>query len=376
MRVLIAPDKFKGTLTAAQAATAIASGWTKARPEDRLDCFPISDGGDGFGEVLSNLWGAQGKSVRTVDAAHRPIRGRWSWDPKRKAAIIDSAAVIGLAQLPPKRFHPFNLDTFGLGKVIQATARAGARRCFIGIGGSATNDAGFGLARALGWNFLARSGQPIVRWTDLHKLNHLSPPSPVKSLPDIIVAVDVQNPLLGKYGATRVYGPQKGLTSRDFPTAEKSLQTLARVVGDFLGKNIANLSGAGAAGGLGFGLAAFLQARLEPGFELFAREARLLSKLCRADLVITGEGRLDSSTLMGKGVGELAKLCLRRKIPCIALGGDAEFLSSLRKTFTAMDTLTSLTTSLAAQTKAALWLKRLSEKTARHLDGIHDFVLS
>src|SRR2546423_13546107 len=149
-RILIAADKFKGTLTASQATAAIAKGWAKARPADHLELLPISDGGDGFGEVLSALWKARKRAVHTIDAAHRPLRARWWWEPKRKAAIIESARIVGLAQLPPKQFHPFDLDTFGVGAVIHAAAKQGARTCLIGIGGGATNDGGFGLARALG----------------------------------------------------------------------------------------------------------------------------------------------------------------------------------------------------------------------------------
>ena len=159
LHVLIIPDKFKGTLTAAAAAEAIARGWRKARPHDSLDLLPMSDGGDGFGEVTSALLRARVQRVKTVDAAHRPCVARWWWEPRTRTAIIESAAVIGLAMLPPRRFHPFQLDTLGLGAVVRAAREKGGRRCLMGIGGSATNDGGFGLARALGWEFLDRSGE-------------------------------------------------------------------------------------------------------------------------------------------------------------------------------------------------------------------------
>src|ERR1700756_1294305 len=148
LKVLIVPDKFKGTLTARAAAMAIARGWRKARPADALELLPMSDGGDGFGEVLSGLLHAKKIAVKTVDAAHRPIRAHWWWEAKSKTAIVESANVIGLALLPSKKFHPFQLDTLGLGAVIRAAVKRGAKHCFVGIGGSATNDAGFGVARA------------------------------------------------------------------------------------------------------------------------------------------------------------------------------------------------------------------------------------
>ena len=157
LRVLIIPDKFKGTLTAHAAAAAIARGWRKARALDVLDLLPMSDGGDGFGEVTSALLHAKGYRVKAVDAAHRPCTAKWWWEPGSRTAIIESAAIIGLAMLPPKRFHPFQLDTLGLGAAVRAAARKGARRYLIGIGGSATNDGGFGLARSLGWQFLGRN---------------------------------------------------------------------------------------------------------------------------------------------------------------------------------------------------------------------------
>ena len=147
LKVLIIPDKFKGTLTAREAAETIARGWRKIRPEDTLELLPMSDGGDGFGEVMGKLINARIQTTPTVDAAHRPCQSQWWWEPKTKTAIIESARVIGLAMLPPGKFHPFALDTFGLGKVIQAAARKGAKRCLVGIGGSATNDGGFGMAR-------------------------------------------------------------------------------------------------------------------------------------------------------------------------------------------------------------------------------------
>src|SRR5258707_2429057 len=153
MNILIIPDKFKGTLTAEAAAQAIARGWNATRPDDLLDLLPMSDGGDGFGEVLSGLLGAKVQNLRTINAAHRPCAAKWRWQPTTRTAIIESATVIGLANLPPKRFHPFELDTYGLGAVIEAASDKGARRCFVGIGGSATNDGGFGLARSLGWQF-------------------------------------------------------------------------------------------------------------------------------------------------------------------------------------------------------------------------------
>jgi len=154
LRVLIVPDKFKGTLTAQQAAEAIARGWSQTRNDDSIELLPMSDGGDGFGVVLSELLEAQVQSTKTVDAAHRPVVAEWWWEPRSATAIVEAARVNGLAQLPRGKFHPFELDTFGLGQVLREAVQAGAKRCVVGIGGSATNDGGFGMARAMGWEFI------------------------------------------------------------------------------------------------------------------------------------------------------------------------------------------------------------------------------
>ncbi len=361
MKVLIVPDKFKGTLSAGEAARAIARGWQRARPGDTMELLPMSDGGDGFGEVMSNLLGATSQTVRTVDAAHQPRRARWWWEAKTKTAVIESARVIGLAMLPPGKFHPFTLDTFGLGAVLQAARRKGAKRILIGIGGSATNDGGFGLARALGWQFLDRARKPIEHWTGLKELADVRPPPPHR-LGKVMVAVDVQNVLLGARGATLVYGPQKGLTPADFVEAERNLRQLAKVMRQHVGQDFVKRPGAGAAGGLGFGLLAFCDAQLQPGFELFARHARLSQKLRGTDLVITGEGAIDSSSAMGKGVGQLARECRRLGIPCLGLAGKVAGTRGLKSLFDQVHGLADLTTETEAKSRATFWLERLATR--------------
>lgn len=367
LRVLIAPDKFKGTLTAQAAARAIAAGWRKARPTDRLALLPISDGGDGFGEILSTALGAKLQRVQTVDAAHRPLEGVWWWDAKSKTAVIESANIIGLAMLPPKQFHPFQLDTLGLAGVLQAAAKKGARRCFVGIGGSATNDGGVGVARGLGWKFFNGRNEELFRWTHLQQLHRLVAPGRRKLFPQLVVAVDVQNKLLGARGCSRVYGPQKGLRPEEFPSAERALRRLANTVKAQLGRDLAGVPGTGAAGGLGFGLCAFASARLESGFDLIARHGKLDVHLRAADLVITGEGSLDRSSLMGKGPGEIAGRCRERKLPCLGLGGVVQDEATLRKWFQSANGLTQLTTPEQAKADAARWLTTLAEEVARNL---------
>lgn len=364
MRILIAPDKFKGSLTARAAAEAIATGWRRARPGDALDLLPITDGGDGFGAVVGDLLEARPKETRAVDAAHHGITTSWGWAAETRTAVVESAGSIGLARLPAGRFHPFELDTRGLGLVLRATAGEGLGRCLVGVGGSATNDGGFGCARALGWRFLDRAGHEVERWTGLHLLDCILRPTEAPVLAEVVVAVDVQNPLLGPAGCTRIYGPQKGLAPADFDLAERCLARLAEVAQrEGLGVR-PETPGAGAAGGLGFGLAAFAQARLTPGFQLFAGLADLPARVRAADWVITGEGSVDASTFMGKGVGELAAGCRAEGVACAALGGRV-VEEAAREWFRHTQALApDLTDPNTAQAAAAHWLAVAAERLA------------
>ena len=364
LKVLIAPDKFKGTLTAKQAAKAIARGWKAARPDDRQTLLPISDGGDGFGPLLGKLLGARAHQTTTVDAAHRPIRARWWLESKSQTAVIESANVVGLAMLPREKFHPFDLDTSGLGKVLQRATAAGATRCIIGIGGSATNDGGFGVARDLGWQFLKRDGNDIERWPDLTSLHLVQPPKQRRLFSKLTIAVDVRNPLLGRNGASHIYGPQKGLRATDIPLAEAALRRLATIWAKQNGC-AAKLPGAGAAGGLGFGLHCFLGAEIESGFGLFARMAKLSKLMREHDLVITGEGAIDRQTVMGKGVGELAKMARKCGCECFALAGKIEDAKKLNHYFAKSAALTDLTTSRKSEADASKWLEQLADNLAR-----------
>lgn len=341
LRILIAPDKFKGTLTADQAAEAIAQGWQSVRPGDALSALPISDGGDGFGELLGRHLRAEERTTATVDAAHEPIKATWWWEPRRRIALIESARVIGLARLPKGKFHPFELDTLGLGRVIQDALAMRPRDVLIGIGGSATNDAGFGLATGLGWRFLDNQANPIESWPELTRSHAAQPPSnasaALSNASCITVAVDVKNPLLGGLGASRVYGPQKGLRPEDFAPAEAAFRALVRATGQGLSRFKAphRIAGAGAAGGLGYGLTAFAGARLRPGFQLFAREVGMRSQLEQSDLLITGEGALDRTSVdMGKGVGELAWMARNLGVPCLGLAGKCDFTTAPEGPFT------------------------------------------
>jgi glycerate 2-kinase len=364
LQVLIVPDKFKGTLTAQEAAEAIARGWSSVRAADSVEVLAMSDGGDGFGVVLGALLNAETRATKTVDAAHRPIIAEWWWEPKSATAIIEAALINGLAQLPRGKYHPFELDTFGIGEVLKDAAGLGARRCVMGIGGSATNDGGFGVARSLGWEFFNSKSAMLDRWTDLHSLTQIKLPQRERWFEEFSVAVDVNNPLLGPAGCSCVYGPQKGLKESDFEFAERCLSALANIAQQELHVVTATTPGAGAAGGLGFGLCTFLGAKLEPGFALFAQLANLHSRLAAADVVVTGEGSIDEQTLMGKGVGELALLCRQAGKPCIGLAGVVTDEGRARELFQSVHSMVNLTNADDARANAAKWLEEIAQRAA------------
>ena len=369
-RILIAPDKFKGTLTAREAAEAIARGWARVHPRDERVLAPMSDGGDGFGTVLADAVGGEVREALTVDAAHRPRTCPWWWSPGRSVAVVETAQVVGLALLPAGRFHPFDLDTFGIGAVLADAVAAGARECWVGIGGSATNDGGFGLARSMGWTFLDASGRPITRWTGLAGLHAVEGPgTPRLDGCRLTVAVDVENPLLGPSGCSRIYGPQKGLRTEDMAEAEAALGRLAEVMANHVGEDLAALPGSGAAGGLGFALRAFLGARAESGFDMCAEATGLRAKLAGCDLVLTGEGALDRQSLMGKGTGRTALLARAAGKACIGLAGRVEELSPAEAAASPFTRAMAITPALASpgesMARAAHWLEELAAAAAR-----------
>ena len=335
-RVVVVPDKFKGTLTSPEAAKAIEQGWLRSRSRDRLDLVPMSDGGDGFGETLSFHCGGERRRVKTTNAAGESIWAPWWWLPRTRTAVIETAQIIGLAQLPKGKFHPFDLDSFGLGTLLKKVFATRPDACLIGLGGSATNDGGMGMARGLGWRFHDSSGLEVSDWTGLRDLVEITSPESRQQLPRVTVAVDVRNRLLGKTGASKVYGPQKGLRDEDMPLSEACLAELAKCFGRHSGRNEAKRDGAGAAGGLGFGCFAFLEGEAQSGFDVFASQAGLEKRLAKADLVITGEGSIDSSSVMGKGVGAVASLCRELGVPCIGMGGVLGRGPKIRREFAAV----------------------------------------
>jgi glycerate kinase len=320
VRVLFAPDKFKGSLTAREAADAMQRGWQRGGTACETVTHPVADGGDGTLEVIAVATGAQHRRTPARDARGRIREVAWLWDATERTAWIESSRVVGLAGLAAGERQPLTATTAGLGELILAAAEAGAVRIFIALGGSATNDAGCGMAAAAGFRFLDRTGRPLEPLPAcLAALDRIEPPA--RTFPALTGLVDVDNPLLGPTGASRVYGPQKGATPGDVATLEEVLTTVVSVAGRDLPAADHAAAGAGAAGGLGFGIMAFFGGQLRPGFDLVAEVTGLRAAVQAADLIVTGEGRLDAQTAAGKapdGVARLARACGK---PVIALAG-------------------------------------------------------
>ena len=310
MRILVAPDKFAGTLTAVEAAEAIAAGWARQAPDDELELVPMADGGPGFVDVLHATLGGELLAV-TVSGPHRtptPATVLLVGD----TAYVESAQACGLALTG--RDGAATATTYGVGELVLAAVDAGARRVVVGLGGSGSNDGGAGLLAALG----ATADRPLDRGgAALAGISSLALPTPPAV--EIVAASDVDSPLTGLFGATKVYGPQKGLTEEQLPALDGALQDLAAAAGP-AGRRLALEPGAGAAGGLGFALL-LLGAQRQPGLAMLADAVGLLDRARRADLVLTGEGAFDFSSRAGKVPSGVADVAARAARPCVVLAG-------------------------------------------------------
>lgn len=334
MRFLVAPDKFKGSLAAREVAEHIAAGIRDDAPDAQIDILPVADGGEGTAEVIRNVRGGEWMTCAAQDALGRPIEARYVWLRDSAIAVIEMSAAAGIWRITPPDRDVMRANTFGVGQMLRAAVECGAREIIIGLGGSATNDGGLGMARALGFRFFANDQELRNGPADLMRLTRIvpspeSPPSrregcgapgegnegalnPIGvSWPRIVAAADVRSPLLGERGATRIFGPQKGATPEQIELLECALTKLAGIVHHDLGSDFQDESGAGAAGGLGFGLANFCGAELRSGFEVVAAAIGLEERMRHSDIVITGEGRLDAQTLEGKAPAGVAA-CARK----------------------------------------------------------------
>jgi len=333
MRILIAPDKFKGSLGAAEVGAAIAKGLQSIRPTAELEIVALADGGEGTADAIRSSTGGEWIVIAADDALGRARQSRYAWLTASRLAVMEMSATAGLSQLAPNERDPVRTTTFGVGQMLLDATERGAAEIIIGLGGSATNDGGFGMARALGFRFLDDNGHELSGpVSDLLKLSRITPPGR-PSLPSITAACDVSNPLLGPNGATSTFGPQKGATPEKLEILERSLSRLAHVSAETFACDHRDDSGAGAAGGLGFGLLTFCNAKIRSGFEVVAEAIDLRARISRADIVITGEGKLDRQTLAGKGPAGVAQMARELGKSVYAIVGIATDDSEVRQLF-------------------------------------------
>lgn len=312
--ILIAPDSFKGSLTSVQVADALAAGWRRARPADEIALAPLADGGEGTLVAVAAAGGWAWREADAADPLGRPVRARWLARDDGRSAFVEMAAASGLSLLTAAERDAERATSHGTGDILRAVLDAGIRDIALGIGGSATTDGGAGLLRALG----ATVSDDLTRI----ELSGLDPRLAETSLR---IACDVTNPLLGERGAAATYGPQKGATPVDVPVLDARLARFADALELATGRHERDTPGAGAAGGVGFGLLCladrFASLRLEPGIDLVMAVTGFDDMLAAADLVLTGEGRIDEQTAFGKTALGVARRARAAGKPCIAIGG-------------------------------------------------------
>jgi len=369
LKILVAPNAFKESLSAIDAARSIAKGIRRGLPNARITEVPIADGGDGTLEAV--ISGTGGRILRTVVTG--PLGNRIATEygitGDGKTAVIEMSRSSGLALVPQARRNPMRTTSFGTGELIRAALGRGVSRILLGIGGSATVDGGIGALQALGVSFLDRHGKPVgcggagllaIAKIELGSLN------PTLKRVEILVACDVDNPLTGPKGAAAVFGPQKGATPAMVKQLDHGLARLAALIRHITGKRFARIPGTGAAGGIAGSFLGLLDAKLRPGSELVFDLLKLDKIVPKMDWVITGEGQIDFQTQFGKGPGMLAKLAAQHGVPVVGIAGsvadNAGELSS--KGFTALFSITNRPMDLAAAMQEA---PRLIERTAEQV---------
>lgn len=328
MRILLAPDKFRGSLTARQVTDAMAEGVRLVYPNAELIALPLADGGEGTAQVLTEATNGTWHTATVSDPLGRPVEAGFGLSGDGQTAFIEMSAASGLALLTRDERSIVRTGTFGTGELIRQAVDRGVEHVVLAIGGSATTDAGIGMASALGWQFLDKQGEPLPAiGMSLPRISRIVPPT--ASYIDgtrFTVACDVTNPLHGRQGAAYVYGPQKGGTPLEILWTDTGLRRLARVVQEQFGVDVADVPGAGAAGGLGAGALFFLNAILRPGVDVVLDAVQFNRHVHKADYVLTGEGKLDRQTMQGKVLKGVADRVVRQfgghaQVPVIALCG-------------------------------------------------------
>lgn len=333
MRLLLAFDSFKGSLTSQEVSAAFAVGWQSVCAEDIIDILPIADGGEGTMCALSEALGAKLCNIVVSDPLGRDVEAAYGYAEDREVAVVDTASASGLTLLNPSERNPLDTSSYGTGEIIAAALRRGCKRIYIGLGGSATNDGGMGLLRALGYRFYDANGRELTgRGRDLWRVMRIDASQRMAELDSVefIVASDVDNPLYGARGAAFVYGKQKGGDEAAIKALDEGLRHYALCVERFVGRDMSQVAGAGAAGGIGFALMALLGASLHSGIDTLLELLDFDARVAQCDLVVTGEGRIDHQTLMGKAPSGVLRRAMQHGVTTIAVGGGVAMCDELR----------------------------------------------
>jgi glycerate kinase len=377
VKIVIAPDSFKESLDALSVARAIRDGLADVWPDADYVLKPMADGGEGTVDAVIASTGAQRHSRKVRGPLGDLVDATWAWHADTRTATLEIAEASGLMRVPPDRRDAAQADSYGTGELMRAALDHGARRIVVGLGGSATNDGGAGLLRALGVRFLDDTGSALppggLALGALHRLI-LDDLDPRLRDVELIIASDVDNPLCGASGASAVFGPQKGAHAALVPQLDAALARLASVHAAQTGKHWSGTPGAGAAGGAGWAMLAVLRATLRPGVALIAEMNGLEDAVDDADLVITGEGRMDAQTVRGKVAFGVARLAKGRNVPVVALVGSLGegYRDLYEHGLTAAFSLVSRPMSLAeAMTDTSALLTSLARDVARLMDASH-----
>ncbi len=324
MKVVVAIDSFKGSLSSYELGETIERGIKKVYGDAEVTKVPIADGGEGTVEALVEGTGGEFIDIEVMGPLMRPVTARYGIMGNGKTAVMEMAAASGLPLVAPEERDPSKTTTYGTGEMIRDAVGRGCREFLVGIGGSATNDAGLGMMQALGYKFFDRDGIELGYGGEImERVAHIDSSGALPELAEceFLIACDVDNPFHGTRGAAHVYGRQKGASDAMVETLDRGLVVLAETLKKELNKDVAELPGAGAAGGLGGGFVAFLDGRLEPGIDIVLKEVDMAKEIEGADFVITGEGRIDFQSVMGKAPTGVSKLCKEHGIPVIAIAG-------------------------------------------------------
>lgn len=324
MKIVISIDSLKGSLTSIEAANAIKKGILSVDNKSDVVIIPLADGGEGTVEALVQGMNGEEKVISVTGPINEKVNATYGILKETNTAIIEMAQASGLPLVPAELRNPLNTTTYGVGEIIKEAIEKGCRNFIVGIGGSATNDCGVGMLQALGFEFYDENDNLVgLGGKVLNQIKRIKTDNKLKELDEcnFKIACDVNNPLYGENGAAYIYGPQKGATKDIVKELDKGLKNFAEVVKKDLGKDIAHIEGAGAAGGLGFGFLGFLNSKLESGIKIILDEIKLEEVVKDADIVITGEGRLDNQTAMGKAPIGVAKLAKKHGAKVIAIAG-------------------------------------------------------